>query len=197
MAAEPVATKNSNTISSTQFKLTRSQLTPEQRQRMDERLKELATGTSSNNFKVGEIKEVGKVGNDTLYVELANEQNSSLVSSLASSGITSSSQTFVFSYYNFFGIKTNAFQVSLTCNWYKNGSNSYINYLTGTYTVLDSSFSCAWDTASGSVAEPGYQALYMYAYHNGVPSWFIFDALCNTLVNPPYISFGFSQNGNL
>lgn len=193
MAATPSTTQLSATINSAQFNVSRDQLPAAARQRMDKLLQEAATGTLTDSMKVGDSIEAGEVGGTKLYEKLVsastNAVSISSSAASASSGNTSTSSTFIFQYYNWLGQLTNAFQVSLTCSWYKNGSSSYIENLSGTYTVLDSSFSCAWDTAYGSHLTDIYAALYMYADHNGSSTWYTFDAVCNTLASPPYISF--------
>lgn len=185
MAEEFAPTPKTDTVVSTEFTLTRSQLSPEQKQRLDERLKEVMSGTATSNMKIGELREVGELGGDMLYIQLVDVQDGSQMRGTN----VSSSHTFNFKYKNISGQLKDAFKVKLTCKWYKNGADSYIKSLSGTYTVLDSSFRCEWDEDYGSVTEPTYHALYMYAYHGLDSEWYVFDALCDTLNDPPIVTF--------
>ncbi len=51
-------------------------------------------------------------------------------------------------YTNTFGIKSDAYKVTMTCNWTKDGTNSKINVLHGEYEVIKSGFSCEWTDSS-------------------------------------------------
>lgn len=115
-------------------------------------------------------------------------------SDLLTRAATSSSTTFNFKYTNWLGQKKDAFKVKLTCQWNKNGSNSKITNLIGAYTVLDSSFTCSWDSDSGSYVSDVYHQLYLDVWGDGGSAWYIFDALCNRLDSDPYIDFDYSAN---
>lgn len=172
-AKENSVAESADTISSTQFSLDRSQLTPEERQNIDYYLSRVSSGLGINNLEVGELREVGEIGGDKLYVEIVEEQKTSLFRGYDNTSTT----TFHFKYVNISGQTKDAFWVTLTCNWYSNGADSYIKKLTGKYIIKDNSFSCSWGPASDNHADPTYHAIYMDAYHNGESDTYLFGAM--------------------
>ena len=66
----------------------------------------------------------------------------------ARSSVQENVATFIFQYTNILGIKSDAYKVIMTCNWNKDGVNSKINSLHGTYEIIKSGFSCEWVDSS-------------------------------------------------
>lgn len=55
---------------------------------------------------------------------------------------------YTFTHTNILGVTSDAYRVTMTCNWENNGSDSKINKLSGVYEIINSSFSCEWTNSS-------------------------------------------------
>ncbi len=179
MAASTNQDVENNSIDSSSFSKAKSEMSPEQAEHYERVMSgedlELPT-------EIGESKIVSQDENGTMTVTLveANDSDNNL-----SRAATTSSRTFVYNYTSL-GVTKEAFRVALECNWNRNGKNSTITNLKGTYTVKASTFSCSWD--KDSYSSQTYHALYLNVYHGSSSTYYIFSA---TVVpkDSPYISF--------
>ncbi|MDE6956540.1 MAG: hypothetical protein K2O96_00340 [Lachnospiraceae bacterium] len=179
MAASTTQDVESNSIDSSSFSRAKSEMSSEQAEHYE---KVMSGQDMELPTEIGESKIVSQDENGTMTVTLveANDSDNNL-----SRDATTSSRTFVYNYTSL-GVTREAFRVALVCSWNRNGKNSYITNLKGTYTVKDSSFSCSWD--KDSYSSQAYHALYLNVYHGGSSTYYIFSA---TVVptDSPYISF--------
>lgn len=94
---------------------------------------------------VGESIKIGEDENGKLWVTLIDESQS-----MTRSNSLTDTCTYIFQYENILGVKKDAFEVRLECDWVKAGENSYIIELRGTVYELASAFTCKWSDSSYS-----------------------------------------------
>lgn len=137
----------------------------------------------SLNMEVGEVKPCGVLEDGTkLFIKLISSSESQ-----ARGMEKENYKSYVIQYENMFGKLQDAVRMDLTCNWYKDGKNSYINYLSGEYTVYLDSFSCEWDDLVHQA--PLLCILFLNISHGSSTTLYTFSASCNTVAANPYISF--------
>lgn len=96
---------------------------------------------------VGDTMILGEDENGTLSVTLVSYESSSNARSSEQEDVA----VFLFQYTNILGIKSDAYKVTTTCYWTKDGTNSKINSFHGVYEIIKSGFSCEWIDSSYTI----------------------------------------------
>ena len=89
---------------------------------------------------VGNTMILGEDENGTLSITLVSYDSSSNARASEQKDVA----VFIFQHTNILGIKSDAYKVTLTCDWTKDGTNSKINVLHGVYEIIKSGYSCEW-----------------------------------------------------
>lgn len=122
----------------------------------------------SEELQVGETMILSQNGTETIYVEVIDENNMMTRSS-------SMTQSKVFKFYKtLLGIKKDLFQVTLTCYWTKDGQNSKITNLKGSYETLSSGVSCSWNGNYTKANDFLHTLGLDFTYNYGLSSGFVF-----------------------
>lgn len=134
-------------------------------------------------LQVGESIVWGQMGNETLSIKLV-ESSVAPTRGMA----RSTSQIYDLQSKTIFGIDKTLVRVTMTCNWYEDGKDSYISSLNGSYTKLDSAVTCLWEESHYTTST--YVNKSLSVYYNGNSAYVIFDALMNKEFVPVTVTLG-------
>ena len=133
-----------------------------------------------------------KIG-ETIVVMEDNDGGKLLVTlidaneSISRSVNRTSTKAFLFTYEDIFGIKKEAFSVSLYCDWIEDGLNSQMTELRATCDVKSDKFTCTWIDSHQSIGNSWWDLSVVKGADRNIIR---FGEILNVVSDPPRVEFG-------